>query len=342
MINDNSFRHACPIRLLWIVLSFIIFHLTSLTIVTTRPIKRACWLSLLLLLSFSRVAAQQQKFPKDIPAGNYSGITPIGDDRYAVVSDKSDDGFFIFHIDIDTVSGRILSVRNEGFRSSGQPTRDQEGIAYQPYSRTLYVSGEADNRILEYTLDGVRTGRQLQVPDVFGRFSHNYGLESLCYDAETRQFFSVSERPAEGDSLLRLTVFDDNGKLRRQYAYSLDKVKPKRKGTLVNGVSELCALGDGRLLVLERTVRVPKLKIGSYVDCRLYEVRPSADEQLHKDLVYSFRTKINLTRRNFANYEGLCVAKKLSDGRLILLLIADSQNQYRGLLRDWLKTVIIR
>ena len=89
---------------------------------------------------------RQQKFPKDIPAGNYSSITPIGNDRYAVVSDKSDDGFFVFHIDIDTVSGRILSVSNEGFRASGKPNRDQEGIAYQPYTHTLFISGEADNR----------------------------------------------------------------------------------------------------------------------------------------------------------------------------------------------------
>lgn len=40
---------------------------------------------------------EQRSFPKDIPAGNYSGITYIGDSVYAVVSDKSpQDGFFLF------------------------------------------------------------------------------------------------------------------------------------------------------------------------------------------------------------------------------------------------------
>ena len=285
---------------------------------------------------------RQQKFPKDIPAGNYSSITPIGNDRYAVVSDKSDDGFFVFHIDIDTVSGRILSVSNEGFRASGKPNRDQEGIAYQPYTHTLFISGEADNRILEYSLDGRQTGRQLQVPASFSLLRRNRGLESLCYDSLAHRFYTVAESPARGDSLLRLTAFDDDGVMLRQYAYALDPVKPKRKGTLVNGVSALCALGDGRLLVLERTLRVPKLLMGAYVDCRLYEVRLTADELLRKNLVYSFRTKINITRRNFANYEGVCVAKSMSDGSFILLLIADSQNQYRGVLRDWLKTVIVK
>ena len=32
---------------------------------------------------------QQQQFFKTVPKGNYSGIVPIGNDRYAIVSDKS-------------------------------------------------------------------------------------------------------------------------------------------------------------------------------------------------------------------------------------------------------------
>ena len=300
---------------------------------------------LMVPLSFSAQQVtdnRQQKFPKHIPAGNYSGITPMGNDRYAVVNDKSEDGFFVFHIDVDSVTGRIRSVTNEGFRPSGQPSRDQEGIAFQPHTRTIYISGEADNQILEYTLEGQRTGRSLQVPASYGSLGHNYGLESLCYDADAHRFYTISERPAEGDSLLRLTSFDEAGHVLRQYAYALDNVRPKRRGVLVNGVSELCAVGEGRLLVLERTIRVPRLKIGSYVECRLYEVCPSADECLQKKHLYTFRTKLNLVRRNYANYEGLCVARRLADGSLLLLLIADSQNQYRGILRDWLKTLIVR
>lgn len=287
-------------------------------------------------------ANKQQKFPKDIPAGNYSGITPIGNDRYAVVSDKTEDGFYVFHIDIDTVTGRILAVSNEGFFGSGRPSRDQEGIAWNSRSRSLYISGEADNCILEYSVDGKPTGRQLQVPPFFSRLSHNYGLESLCYDADVHRFYTISERPAQGDSLLFLTAFDDDGQPIGQYSYTLDPLPDKRKGTFLNGVSELCAIGDGRLLVLERTLRIPPLKIGSYADCRLYIVNPLDGRPLTKTLLHSFRTRINLLRRNFANYEGMCVARRLSDGSIILLMVADSQNRSHGILRDWLKTLIIR
>ena len=287
-------------------------------------------------------ANRQQKFPKVIPAGNYSGITPIGNDRYAVVSDKTADGFYIFHIDIDSIKGRIRKVENEGFYTNGNLSRDQEGIAWNPYTRTLFISGEADNQILEYTVDGRQTGQRLQVPASFSRLSSSYGLESLCYDANAHRYYTVSERPAEGDSLLRLTAFDDDGQPVGVYSYVLDEVPTKRKGTLLNGVSELCALGDGRLVVLERTLRVPPLKLFAYVECRLYTVRPSSEPTLSKTHLYTFRTHINLLRRNFANYEGLCVARRLADGALVLLLVADSQNQYRGILRDWLKTLVVR
>ena len=286
---------------------------------------------------------RQQKFPNDIPAGNYSGITPIGNDRYAVVSDKTNDGFYIFHIDIDSVTGCILSVSNEGFRSSGRPGRDQEGIAWQPFTGTLYVSGESDNQVVEYTVGGQLTGRSLRVPDSFKKLSRNYGLEALCYDDGSHRFYTVGECPARGDSLLRLTAFDDDGNMVCQYAYALDPVKPRRKGLLLNGVSGLYALGGGRLLVLERTVRVPRMKIGSFVETRLYVVNTTdADQPLAKKQLCTFRTRINLLRRNFANYEGVCVARQLADGTLILLLVADSQNRSHGILRDWLKTIVVR
>lgn len=49
----------------------------------------------------------QYAFPETIPAGNYSGITWLGQDLYVVVSDKSkEDGFFIFEIKLDMQTGR--------------------------------------------------------------------------------------------------------------------------------------------------------------------------------------------------------------------------------------------
>ena len=91
------------------------------------------------------------------------------------------------------------------------------------------------------------------------------------------------------------------------------------------------------------TFRVKK-QIGSYSQVRLYLVDPTQHQSgdvLKKTLLTEFRTKVNLTRRNFANYEGICVGPKLSDGRQLLILVCDSQDQYRGVMRDWFRTVIL-
>lgn len=273
-------------------------------------------------------AQRPQRFHKLLPPGNYSGIAPLGNDRFAVVSDKTpDDGFYVFRILTDTVRGRITEVDNEGFRSSGMPNRDMEGICYRPSTNTVFISGEKDNEVFEYTLEGQRTGRRLEMPEMFKRADHNCGLEALTYDAQRHLFYTTTEHPLKGDSLLRIQTFGDDMKPLYQYLYRPDiPISSKH----IWGVSELCALNDGRLLVLERQIRVPRLKLGASTIVRIYEVYPSNEQFLEKRLVKEFRTHMNLFSRRFANYEGLC--------RLLprqLLLVADSQNRYKGFLRDW-------
>ena len=285
-------------------------------------------LCLLLLGCLPTMAQKPQRFHKVLPPGNYSGITALGDGRYALVSDKSEeDGFFMLRLTIDSVKGRITSIENEGFRSSGLPNRDMEGICYRSSTNTVFISGEKDNEVYEYTLDGQRTGRRLDMPALFKQADRNSGLESLTYDAQRHLFFTTTERPLKGDSLLRIQTFTDDLRPQRFYYYRPDTPISRKYS---QGVSELCALHDGRLLVLERQIRVPKLKIGASTVIRIYEVTPSDEPLLEKKLLMEFRTRLNLTSRRFANYEGLCQPMPN-----LLLLIADSQNRYKHVLRDW-------
>lgn len=273
-----------------------------------------------------------QHFKKQLPAGNYSGIVGLGDDRYAVVSDKMDtEGFYIFRLPIDTAKGRITEATNEGYRSSGHPNRDMEGIAYRPSTHTVFISGEADNEVYEYNMDGQRTGRRLQMPEEFRLAKGNLGLEALTYDTVAHRFYTTTEQALPGEEMLRIQVFGDDLQPTRQYLYQPDS-PISRKYTY--GVSELLAPGDGRLLVLERQVRVPKLKIGAKTVISIYEVRPAENDTLQKQLITTFTTRLNLFSRRFANYEGMC---QPAPGWL--LLIADSQDQYKGVLRDWLRHI---
>lgn len=291
--------------------------------------KKTIVLLYLMVLWTSVIIAQKpQRFHKALPAGNYSGITALGNNRYAVVSDKSEtEGFFILNIETDSAKGCITSLENEGFQSSGLPNRDIEGICYRPTTNTVFISGEKDNEVYEYTLDGKRTGQRLEMPDIFKKAGHNYGLESLTYDRKRHLFYTTSERVLKGDSLLRIQSFSDNLKPGFCYYYKPDEPISKKH---FYGVSELCALEDGRLLVLERQIHVPKLKLGASTIIRIYETTPTDKPILEKRLVKEFRTRLSLTSRKFANYEGLC---EIQGNRL--LLIADSQNRFKGFLRDW-------
>ena len=284
------------------------------------------------MLASAQNGRAQQHFPKTIPAGNYSGICHLQGDRYAVVSDKAgEDGFFVFRLGIDTVARRITQAENLGYRSSGMPNRDMEGICYRPSTNTVFISGEADNEVYEYTLDGKRTGQRLAMPESFKKARRNLGLEALTYDPLTARFFITTENPLRGDSLLRIQAFGDDLQPSRQYLYRPDAPISRK---YQHGVVELCAVGDGRLLVMERQVRVPKLKLNAVAVVRIYEVRPAEEIFLEKRLIFDYKSRLTATGRKFANYEGLCALTPH-----LLLLVADSQQRYKGVLRDWFMLV---
>ncbi len=301
---------------------------------------------------------RQRSFRSTVPAGNYSGIAPLGGDSYAVVCDKSEtDGFFVFRIDIDSISGKLRNVACEGFRSSGEANRDQEGIAYVPESGLVYVGGEADNQVFEYDMEGKRTGCRLAIPDIFASASANYGLESLTYNATTHLFWLTSEStlPADGAqatagndttrNLLRIQSFDESLQPRGWHYYMMDAPTAKKRGSnYAMGVSELCALDDGRLLVLEREFYVSRRKLGSFVRCKLFVADPSAcgvGEMMPKRLLTEFKTGIRLFNYRLANYEGMCLGPRLADGGQVIVLVSDSQGRYGGVLRDWFKTIVL-
>lgn len=300
---------------------------------------------------------KQRAFPKTVSAGNYSGIAWMGGSKYAIANDKSPTaGFYLMTIETDSITGELLSVHEDAFLTNGQPNRDEEGICYMPQTQTVFVSGEADQEILEYNLQGQLTGRKLHIPEIFKTAYSNGGFEALTYQANTHCFWTTSENTLKADgemptidrkikNRLRLQAFGDDLQPKEQYWYESDSTTiKKRKGRSILGVSGLAALDDGRIVVLEREMYFPKKQIGSYCIVKLYLVDPTQHqpgEMLNKTLLATFRTKVNLTRRNFANFEGICVGPKLADGRQVLILICDSQNQYRGVMKDWFKTIIL-
>lgn len=342
--------------------------------------RRCTWIWTVLLLLPLTIEAQTQEllltkahhFSKAVPAADYSGIAWIGGNRYAVVDDKSErNGFYLFEVEIDTARRRLTKVECVDFVATDDAAnfskrRDAEGIAYLPHLNTLLIAGEADGRIIEYTLDGHPTGREVALPPMISNAVRNKGLESLSYQAATQRLWTCTEGPLPGDGTaatatngacnrIRLMAFDGELIPCGQYAYLMDAPHShKAARTFAIGISELCALPDGSLLVMERETRVPKRKIGSYVINKLYRVWPemgimtNADAPLtdntpylEKTLMAQWRTRLNLTRRNYANYEGMTAGPLLNDGSLLLLLVSDSQHHYGGILKDWFRLLIM-
>ena len=280
---------------------------------------------------------------KDVPAGNYSGIVRLGGNRYALVSDKNKQGgYFMFNIDIDD-KGNIISVKNRGFRQLEATNLDEEAIAYDKENHNIYIGKENTSEIVRYNiLDGTKNGSTV-VTDFRDNGYSNRTIESLTYDKRRMSVFTINEGPLKGDNglMLRLMEYTPNLNLKSQYTYILDMPlddSPTNDDSHAFGVAELLSLGDGTLLVLEREFKVAGMKIGSWVVNKIFRIAPGHPG---KTFITGWRTVLGPSDSGLANYEGMCLGPTLPDGRQVIILCADSQDRYMGVLRDWFRTVIL-
>ncbi|MBQ9411119.1 MAG: esterase-like activity of phytase family protein [Bacteroidales bacterium] len=296
---------------------------------------------------------RQHRMP--VASGEYSGITHVKDDVYALVHDKSTGGgIHLFNIPIDNagVVGTIQAKEVPG-NSGKEGGKDNEDIVYVPASNTLYVSAESDQSVREYTVEGEATGRTLEVPEDLKAIQPNAGFESLAYDAERGFFWAATEKSLQEEglhsSIIRLQRISGSNPDAR-YLYMLSqplatKDQVASASAYVHGLSAMTVLEDGRLIMLEREVYVPGGSIidkalGAFTLSNLYVVDPLNDKGgiLEKKLL----TRVVTSALNLANYEGMCLGPKLSGGRQALLLIADSQNGQGGLTGEYLQILAIK
>ncbi|MCQ2212117.1 MAG: esterase-like activity of phytase family protein [Bacteroidaceae bacterium] len=309
---------------------------------------------------------KQQRLDKwGIPAANYSGITLLGDGRYAVVSDEeSKDGFYIMDLELDSIKGTVSHASINDMVASPQAgaDRDSEAITYLPSSNTLLIAGENDQRILEYNMDGTRTPFELRVPQSMGTEAiyPNYGFEALTYSHFDHLIWAMTEHTLRADGkpsdhthrtgcMLRLQLFEPTEYMPvSQCLYQTDAPTVKKQGrNYAFGVSGMASLPDGTLLIMEREFYVARKYMGSFVAVKLYRVNPreaKKDTVLPKELIASFKTHINLLHRNIANYEGICVGQRLPSGKLPIILLSDSQAGAGNSLyhmKDYIKVITI-
>ena len=260
---------------------------------------------------------------------------------------------------------------------------------------TLVIASEGYCRLKEYPVlptsaDAAKVGYPQNLWESrwpSSDFYPNYNFESLAFDSVHQYLWTIPESTFRKDgqpatpqngltNQLRLMRLDW-GKMKEDsnkeeyseqvsskkdsrymmtYAYQMDQPSTHKKADIyVMGVSELCVLPDGQLLVLEREAFIPKIKIGAFCKCKLYLINPLNSEEfsmkekfssdtpfLKKNLLVEWKTGLSLSKRSFANYEGMCLGPMLEDGSQVVILLSDSQDQYAGVLKDWFKTIVIR
>ena len=290
---------------------------------------------------------------------------------------------------------RTDGTLNDGKFWQGQEKGFDHEAIVKVSDSTLVIASEGYCRLKEYPIlptsaDAAKVGYQQNLWESrwpSSEFYPNYNFESLAFDSVRQYLWTIPESTLRKDgqpatpqnglaNQLRLMRLDW-GKMKENrnkeeyseqvsckkdsrymtpYAYQMDQPSTHKKADIyVMGVSELCALPDGQLLVLEREAFIPKIKIGAFCKCKLYLINPLNSEEfsmkekfssdtpfLKKNLLVEWKTGLSLSKRSFANYEGMCLGPKLEDGSQVVILLSDSQDQYAGVLKDWFKTIVIR
>lgn len=270
-------------------------------------------------------------------SNNLSGLVRVEGDHYALVSDKG--GNLLWgEIKVDAKTGAVASALVLPKCAHLPGCFDVEGCAVSPDRRTLVVSDETDSGLTEFPLDFGASGDLVQMAkatQLLKGFRNNLSLESLAAADDGSGYWTMNEDALEDDGprasavaggWLRLLKVDLKLRPVRQWAYLSDPMP----GTLpipgaINGVSDILALPDGRLVVLERGFGVQGFRIRLYlVDPAAAAVDVTGEAHLHQaQKVAPLPKELLFEWHGWANFEGIAFGPGLAGGARSVLLVAD-------------------
>ena len=306
-----------------------------------------------------------------------SGISYCGGDSFYVVADDGNDttyelGLHTFSFKFRDDDGSYTMFHRKPSTASEvraghvtlEKTFDLEACAYDPGSGNVWAANEAGsgsaaaNTIREYNPKTGKIVSELTVPNVIRQNARgNFGLEALTVSGDGLTLWTCNEEAlacdgnrssASESTTVRLVKFtrtttSDAFQLAAMYGYTVPKWEHSSGGMAAssqrNGVSGLCALPDGTLLVLER-----ELSNDYFVNriC-IADVRAATDVKDFAALkgttwtgavrtvlkhFWSGGGDVNLLSRTAYNYEGICLGPREPNGNHLLMLIADAGDGY--------------
>lgn len=305
-------------------------------------------------------------------AEELSGLARLRGDTYVAVSDEHA-CVHLLRIDVDPATGAILGAAFEGTiplrdrtgfpLDDGHGPADREGVVADTAAGLLWIAHESLGP--NAGLPGIAAHRldsgfhELTVSpaaepglSVFTKMRDNRGFESLTRSPDGSEAWTASEEaltvdgPASSETqgtLVRLQRMDGAFRPLAQYAYEADPITgpitfpPMLRGRQLSGVSDLLALGDGTLLVLEREFGaskegVPANRIRIYqadwkgaTDVSKGEFAAGLSGRAFRPVKKKRLAEIAFPLSN-SNFEGIALGPRLENGDWSLILIADNHS----------------
>ena len=295
-----------------------------------------------------------------LPA-SLSGITWAGGTRYYAVSDDvftHEIGLYPMTVELATNGLSIVSctMPPPTNRIELAKAYDLEAVAFDAANGTVWAADETRGTVKEYRIADGSVVCTLPLPDELRRPRSNLGIEALTLSEDGKTLWTCTEEslpcdgprssPTNGTTVLLLKYTRPTTKAlfmpEGTYPYTTDAwTQPyDYHGKGRRGVSGLCALPDGSLLVLERELSFGGSKPWTAASTArlffaIYHVNPSlvgparrAGRNGTTALVAS-AGKLQLASGGgpvftSGNYEGICLGPRLPGGKRSVLLISDS------------------
>lgn len=323
------------------------------------------------LLGSATVQRAPQGVTKDF--GGISGMDrdPATGTWYLLSDDKSDYAparFYTASIEVgpagfkaidilSTVSLKQRDGTNYPNVKAGGEVPDPEAIRFDRENGSLLWSSEGDRNlglhpfVRRMTTDGAFLA-ELALPDNLKvdkerpiGVRNNLAIEGLAFTPGKHALWVAMEAPLYQDSPLptleagapaRFTKIDNTGRIVGQYVYPLDPIQAvptggKKRGD--NGVSEILALDEDTLLVIERSgyevdpqvfqfaIRIYEAKVGQASNVAGVDALPTAAYT-----PMSKRLLLDLNKSGLAhvdNIEAACWGPRLPNGNPTLILASD-------------------
>lgn len=289
-----------------------------------------------------------------------SGITWAGGNTFYAINDtNSTNKLYKLSIPLNS-SGQISSCSIDSSVTLASSS-DLEGCAYDPASGNVWVSMEGNNSsIREYNPETGAWLRTAPLPTIFkNNMRGNFKLEALTISGDGLTMWTANEEAltcdgdisakprATGGTTVRLQKFTrasvrDNWTAAAQYAYKTYGLNYAYgyNNSQRSGVSGLCALPNGQLLVLEREFSgtddnsdlssiwvgldssfTMAIVLADYSSASDVSTLPSLSQSTYTPVT---KTKLFEKNTGYANYEGICLGpRNSSDGSTSLLFISD-------------------